>query len=150
MLNLLGNFDKRGYVFINGTWIKNDCLAHEILSNLCLSEGATFKGHINASKELLPNTNKLPIYLASFDDYLIPLASPISIDCIWFSANSYLTCYQNKGKNYIKFKDKSYCEVPFSLFTITKQYKKYQKLNKLITEMKKAYDLKWRISTTNK
>lgn len=141
MLNLISNFEDIGYVHAQGTWYQNENLTYDIVAKICLLNGATFSGHLKASKLLLPRTNKLPIYLAMMDDYLIPLASPTGNDCVWYSANNYLTCYQNNGKNFIKFKDRSICEVSFSLFTIKKQYQKYLKLNEKILELKQGYDI---------
>ena len=106
-----------------------------ILEYLCLLSGTTFKGSIQASKKLLPKAKKVPIYLSSIDDYLIPLASCEKGDCLWIRARRYLTCYETDGRCYIKFKDRSVLEVIFSIFTIKMQYQKYWELEQKREEL---------------
>ena len=59
-----------------------------------------------------------------FNDYLIPLASPLSNNCCWFSAENYLTCFEENNRFYIKFKDRSIVEVNYSIYSIKSQYNK--------------------------
>ncbi|MDF9866623.1 competence transcription factor ComK [Bacilli bacterium PM5-3] len=139
MFNVIYNFDDKLFIQKEGEDLSINHVMDTYLDKLCLLSGTTLKGSINASKKLLPKTRKVPIYVACIDDYIIPLASPLSNDCIWISANNYLTCYELNNKTYIKFKDRSIYEVAFSTFTIRMQYKKYLKLERARKEMKYEY-----------
>lgn len=137
MFNIVFNHQNSGYLFHRGVKIKIDCKIEEYLNDICCATGSTLKGHYGASKKLLPKKRKLPIYLPILDDYAIPLASPDSYDCIWVSANNYLTCFTSEGITYIKFKDKSKYAISFSTYTVKQQYKKYQMLDQKRKELKK-------------
>lgn len=139
MFNVIFVMNKITYIQRNGITKKLNEKIVEYLNRICLSNGSTFKGHIQASKELLPKYRKVPIYIAEYKDYLIPLSSVYNDDYIWISANNFLTCYERKGKCYIKFKDRSIHEVNCSAFTIRMQYEKYCKLDQKRKEMKDTY-----------
>lgn len=124
--NLINVFkDNKCKLFSKNNEVVNDASIIEFIDSLCLYSGGCLKSSLNASARLLKNTKKLPIYLAAFNDYLIPLSSPTSKDCIWFSAKNYLTCFEMDYEFYIKFKDRSIIKVDFSTYTIKNQYNKY-------------------------
>ncbi|MEG0283401.1 MAG: competence protein ComK [Erysipelotrichales bacterium] len=140
MVNIIYSFNKEVHIHSGDKEEIYRGQSYEYINELCMMEGTTLDGKIKASKSLLPGCNKLPIYIARLEDFLIPLGAPKSKDCIWISANNYLTCYEKDQKFYIKFIDKSVVEVIFSAFTIKKQYLKYRRLRKKIEEMRTKYD----------
>ncbi|MDL2211339.1 competence protein ComK [Erysipelotrichaceae bacterium OttesenSCG-928-M19] len=133
--NVIYTDNNKVYLYKNGEKRELNEKIDYYLERLCLSCGATFKGNMAASKKMLPRSKKVPIYIASLNDYLIPLASPANSDCLWIKASNYLTCYELDGQSYIKFKDRSVLEVVFSTFTIRMQYQKYCELEQKRNEM---------------
>ena len=139
MFNVIYRFKNEVFMQENGQTSAIEIDIYEYLDILCLLGGATFKGSIQASRKMLPNTKKVPIYIPEYDDYLIPLASPKNNDCVWISAREYLTCYEEDSKTFIKFKDRSTFEVNFSMHTIKMQYQKTVNLDEEIRKMKLKY-----------
>ena len=140
MFNIIYSVNNRCFMQKGGKKIEVKGDIDEYIDSICLIGGTTFKGSVQASKKLLPKTNKVPIYIPCFDDYIIPLASPISNDCIWLSAKNYLTCYERDERTFIRFKDHTTFEVLFSKFTIRMQYRKYLQLNEIREDMKIKYN----------
>ncbi len=118
----------KNFLYYYGKTIVLDDKIPSCIDYLCLLGGSTLEGTINASMKLLPKAKKVPIYISFLNDYLIPLASANNQDCIWIRANMFLTCFEENGHSYIKFRDRSVLEVGYSIFTIKMQYEKYRKL----------------------
>ncbi|MDR1782333.1 MAG: competence protein ComK [Bacilli bacterium] len=111
------------------------------IDSLCLLSGTTYESSLKSGKRILKNVKKLPIYLSIINDYLIPLGNINEGGSFWISAKCYLSCYEEKGITYIKFKDKMVIPCHFSIFTIKKQYQKYLAFDKLRKEKLSSYGI---------
>lgn len=106
------------------------------LEGLCNACGSNFNGFNQLSRKLLPKMRKTPIYLPIINDIIFPLGNNKDI-VIWLSKANYLTCNQVDGLYYIKFKDKSYININYSVYTVQMQYSKCLILEEKINELKK-------------
>lgn len=137
MFNIIYGLDhyKTVVYYENRYYVYNKTIK-KFLNDLCVVNGTTFKGALNANHSLLPNIRKIPIYLALFDDYIIPLINTNNNLIAWFSFKNFLSCKRIDGKTYIKFIDRSMVEIACSLFTINAQYDKCFEINRKRRELK--------------
>lgn len=130
--------------YLNKTTITNasgtftvDYNFYDIINTLLLSSGSTYTGQSNSSDNIIPNHNKLPIYLPIFDDCFIPLAGiKHNNSSEWFTYNSYFGCVTIDGVNYLRYYDDVYIPVNCSINIIKAQYKKAN------IYMQKIYNMK--------
>jgi hypothetical protein len=109
------------------------------LDSLCCLSGTTYQSNILASLASMKNIKKPPIFLNHVNDYLIPLSNTKNGGSFWFSARNYLSCYEDDGHTYIKFKDKMIIKTDYSKFTILQQYRKYLDLDIIRKEKIESY-----------
>lgn len=135
--NLIKQINNQTFIYYHQKSMIKNINVLTYVQKLCLYSGSSLQGSLMASAKLLEKSRKLPIFLAKFDDYLIPLASPLTNNCCWFSAKNYLRCFEENNRFYIKFKDRSIIEVHNSIYSIKSQYNKYLDLDEKRNELVK-------------
>ena len=112
----------------------------EIIKRSCLFFGSSFEGRKNASSNFLNATYKLPIIVEESNQLIFfPTTSNICNNCIWISYNNYEYHEKNDSRtSTIKFKNGSIVSVDVSIFVLSNQIIRCNRLKLEFNKRKKA------------
>ncbi|MEX3621466.1 competence protein ComK [Viridibacillus arvi] len=92
----------------------------QLLEKICIRYGSTFQGRIDAVKELLGYSKKLPLYIGE-GIYAYPTRSPYHPECVWVFYHSYRYEAYSKGQTILYFDHGEIVILDISLHTVKEQ-----------------------------
>ena len=112
----------------------------DIIKRSCLFFGSTFDGRKKFSVDLLNANYKLPIIIEEITQLIFfPTTSNICNNCIWISYNNYEYHEKNDSRtSTIKFKNGSIVSVDVSIFVLSNQIIRCNRLKLEFNKRKKA------------
>ncbi|MEK5483910.1 competence protein ComK [Viridibacillus sp. FSL R5-0888] len=92
----------------------------QLLEKICIRYGSTFQGRIDAVKELLGYSKKLPLYIGE-GIYAYPTRSLYHPECVWVFYHNYRYEEYGKGQTILYFDHGEIVILDVSLHTVKEQ-----------------------------
>lgn len=120
--------------------VEND--AYHVMDENCKYYGSSYKGRIEASKEILDCSYKLPIIIEETSNLIFfPIKSSILEDCTWLNLDNILKVEKEGTKSKVIFPNGKYILLDSSKLSLDNQIYRATKLSAI---MKKRIELKKR------
>ena len=118
--------------------IDND--AYKVMDENCKYYGSSYKGRLEASKEILDCSYKLPVIIEETSNLIFfPVKSSLLEDCIWLNLDTIIKVEKSGAKSKVIFANGSFILLDSSKLSLDNQIYRATKLSAI---MKKRIDLK--------
>lgn len=115
------------------------CDAYKVMDESCKYYGSSYKGRLNAAKEILDCSYKLPILVEESTSLIFfPIKSSLADDCCWINLNSIKKVEKNGKKSRIILNNGKILEVDVSKMSIDNQIYRSTRFESIITKRKNA------------
>jgi len=118
-----------------------DKKAYKIMDDSCIFYGSTYKGRLNAAKNILNCSYKLPILIEESQNIVFfPTKSSLEEDCCWINFNYIKNVIKKDKRCIINFINNNQLELNISKLSIENQITRSTKLSYILQKRKE--DLK--------
>ena len=109
--------------------------AYEIMDESCKYYGSTYKGRLNAAKNILNCAYKLPILVEESQKIIFfPTKSSLEEDCCWLNFNYIKDVKKIENKSIIKFKNNKEMIFDTSKLSIENQISRSTRLSYILSQ----------------
>ena len=130
------NFYTSKVIELNNEYVVNKN-AYEIMDESCKYYGSTYKGRLNAAKEILDCSYKIPILVEESKNLIFfPTKSSLEEDCCWINFNSIKSINKNNNKSDIIFNNNKILSLDISKLSLENQLLRSTRLNYIIESRK--------------
>lgn len=113
--------------------------AYEIMDESCKYYGSSYKGRIEAAKDILNCSYKLPILVEESSALIFfPIKSSLLEDCCWINLNSIDNIEKHNNKSIVTFKNGKKVTFDISKLSLENQIYRSSKLESIIYKRKSA------------